>query len=492
MSIIRRLLPLFLALTACDCDERLKGIDSEQLPVDEATSTGVAATAALEISPQSLNYVRLCTPSQDNVALYNAGNAPLEVRALRLDGTGWSIANPPALPTSIAPGKTLYVRLVGTDGTATLVVESSDLSRPTQSIPLVARTNRPPRVTMVTPRTDEIVPEGADVVLEALVEDDDGADDTVTVDFLTGSGVIASDIAPVDGRARFVWVAQGRPVGKQTVTAEAHDACDAADVADLPICLDAIDRYESIGLGDWKLYGGSIIDANGDLQMTDATSQKVGTAFDISKKVSAKKVDISFAFRIGNEPAQGGADGFALVLLDPSRKSEPFIGASGEGLGYGCGPGGGCNPLPGWALELDYFRNLFDPTPTPHVAFSVDGLMAMSSSLSADGSTKLFADLPESLGLWTSLGTNGQGVVMDSDWHEMQIQFELPHMKVTIDDITVLEFDLPMPFIYDGKTYDFSHEAYVGFSAATGGSTNYHRIRSLSVNKHLCEATNRG
>jgi hypothetical protein len=52
-----------------------------------------------------------------------------------------------------------------------------------------------------------------------------------------------------------------------------------------------------------------------------------------------------------------------------------------------------------------------------------------------------------------------------------------PNVKVSIDGVTYLDQAVP-------GNYNFP--AYVGFTAATGGSTNYHLIDALTVTEYVC------
>ena len=111
--------------------------------------------------------------------------------------------------------------------------------------------------------------------------------------------------------------------------------------------------------------------------------------------------------------------------------------------------------LPGWSLEVDtYYNSEVDPTEEDHVAFSFDGQVADYAA---------WAALPE---------------LEDTGWHTMSVTVAAPHVTVVIDGVTYIDEDL---------SGDFSFPAYVGFTAGTGGLTNYHLIDSLVVSEYACE-----
>lgn len=52
-----------------------------------------------------------------------------------------------------------------------------------------------------------------------------------------------------------------------------------------------------------------------------------------------------------------------------------------------------------------------------------------------------------------------------------------PHVYVEIDQIPYIDVDIPGFFNFD---------AYIGFTAGTGGQTNQHLIDSLIVTEQVC------
>ena len=116
---------------------------------------------------------------------------------------------------------------------------------------------------------------------------------------------------------------------------------------------------------------------------------------------------------------------------------------------------GGVDPLYGWTIEVDtFFSPDVDPTPEDHISFHFDGNVV---------GYEAYAVLPE---------------MEDDSWHDMVIDVVAPRVTVSIDGVVYLDEEM------EG---DFDFPALVGFTAATGGETNYHRIDSLTVIENLCE-----
>jgi hypothetical protein len=141
--------------------------------------------------------------------------------------------------------------------------------------------------------------------------------------------------------------------------------------------------------------------------------------------------------------------------LDADRLTA-YTGGTGCGIGYGGNAACTSGPaLPGWTLEVDtYYNEGYDPTPDDHVAFTFDGDVDNPSA---------WAALPE---------------MEDTGWHRMRVTLTDPHLSVAVDGVSYIEQDLIGYFAFP---------AYVGFTAGTGGNTNRHRIRALTVTDQACE-----
>jgi hypothetical protein len=66
----------------------------------------------------------------------------------------------------------------------------------------------------------------------------------------------------------------------------------------------------------------------------------------------------------------------------------------------------------------------------------------------------------------------------DGNWHDMSVSVSGSHMTIQVDGTT---------YIDQGIGGLSAFPAYVGFTGATGSSTNYHLIDSLEVEAFVCE-----
>ena len=116
---------------------------------------------------------------------------------------------------------------------------------------------------------------------------------------------------------------------------------------------------------------------------------------------------------------------------------------------------GAFDPLYGWNVEVDtFFSPDLDPTEEDHVSFHFDGDVA---------GYEAYAALPE---------------MEDDSWHDMVVEVVAPRVTIAIDGVVYIDEEI------EGY-YDFPAE--VGFTAATGGETNFHLIDGLQVIERVCD-----
>ena len=172
----------------------------------------------------------------------------------------------------------------------------------------------------------------------------------------------------------------------------------------------------------------------------------------IDQVVMADEVTIRFEFLTEGGT---GADGISLTALNIDEMSS-FLGGAGCGIGYGGGIECTEGPaLPGWSIEFDTWFNaeLPDPTENDHTAFTFNGAI----------------HAPE---VWSEVHE-----LEDTGWHTIEISVMAPRVMVSIDSILYIDQDI---------IGDFDFPAYLGFTGATGGQTNIHRIRGFTVTEHVC------
>lgn len=437
-----RLSPLLLLLACSDY-----GLNEEKkpIPVDDP---------AIEVDPAALTLTGLCEPAERDILVRNTGEGVLNLESLEVRGSGWTIAHAPALPLALETDESTLVSLVGSDGDGTLVIGSDDPEDPTLKVPLRAVANTPPTATIGSPVPDEVWPEGADVSLAGTVADAEDSADALAVTWAASvDGVIVDTFAAADGSTAHTWPAADRSTGRQAVSLTVTDTCGESAEVTVDVCQDGAYSYDALSLSAWHYEGAAAWDAGaGNLLLTPATADQVGTAFETSSLVDAGAVDIAFYVWMGGGT---GADGISLTALDSARATT-FLGGTGCGIGYGGDASCTAGPaLPGWSLELDTYDNgSVDPTGEDHLAFTFDGDV---------DAYQAWATLPE---------------MEDTGWHYVEVSIVAPHVRVAIDGTVYLDQDIPGYYSFD---------AWVGFTAATGGQTNEHRIDELTVTDYSCD-----
>ena len=405
---------------------------------------------ALSVDPPTVAVNAACEYEERTVTLQSIGDFAVTVQEISVEGTGWTILDAPRLPRQLEPGQTAEVLLLGTEGNATLKVASDDPDGRMRRIPLSGTPNAAPAVAWISPGSDAIL--DTDATLEVQITDTDGPTDGLVVEWSSDvDGPLGLVYADADGYASTTWT--GASSGDHQLTAAVVDACGAPAAASLSVCQQAGYYTESLDLTTWTIGGDARYDeTNGWVELTDATDlYQLGSAFQ-NTPTRGDNVKLAFSFYVSGGT---GADGFALTALDTDRATG-YVAQSGGCLGYGGGGVcGALDPLYGWNVEVDtFFSADLDPTEQDHVSFHFDGDVA---------GYEAYAELPE---------------MEDEQWHEMVVEVTAPRVTISIDGVVYIDEDI------EGY-YDFPAE--VGFTAATGGETNFHLIDGLQVIEQVCD-----
>ena len=394
-----------------------------------------------------------CGEDDATVSLSNDGGGTLTITRLVVVGDGWSMADL-TLPISVAPGESVAVGLTGGEGTAELIVTSNDPDTPELAIPLSADADNPPRLTIDGPSSGVVIEQLATLLLEATVSDDEDALEGLQVSWSSDvDGVVGDGLVLSDGDAVLEWLAEDRSGGNHLLTASVTDSCGQRATSTVSICQQAITTTASVDLEAWNYEGVARWDSSNNwVELTDTTTNAVGSAFDVTTNTRGTEVVIEFQFWSSGGT---GADGFALTALDLDRATS-YLGSAGGCLGYGSGAN--CEPirnaLPGWTIEFDtYYNSQWDPTTEDHIAFMFDGAV-------------------DTLEVWEVLPD-----IEDAMWHTVVIKVADPSVIVSLDGVVYIDTDL---------TGYFDFPAHVGFSASTGGLTNNHLIDALTVTDAAC------
>ena len=405
----------------------------------------------LETQPQAVNLGALCEGEQGEqvLSLFSLGPGPVTVTGFSAES--WQVIDSPELPFTLLVGDVVEITVQGGVGEDTLRILSDDFTEPEIEVPLYAGLDTPPTLGVVAPKDGQILGIGELLTLSSQTFDAETAPQDLQVTWSSDvDGELGQAVVDSSGLGGLDW--NSRSSGAHQLSVQVQDACGHQERLSFGVCQQAGFESETLDLSTWHFEGMANWDSGkGWVELTTATGNAVGSAFQ-TVATKGNNVSLSFQFFMGNG---SGADGFAVTALDTDRMTG-FLGSAGGCLGYGGAtdcpnhqPG-----LPGWSIEVDTYANAVDPTGADHVAMSFDGDAA---------NPVVWAALPE---------------MEDTGWHTMEVTVAAPRVTVTIDGTVYIDEEV------SGIT-DFP--AYVGFTAATGGSTNEHLIDALMVTEYLCQ-----
>lgn len=226
------------------------------------------------------------------------------------------------------------------------------------------------------------------------------------------------------------------------------------------------------GSADLTANGGGDTAGNGWLRLTPASQQQFGYAYNQTAFPSSQGISYEFDYAVWGG---SGADGFAFVLFDGATTDAQFnAGVNGGALGYSK-----CPPQPGLSnaymgLGFDAYGNFASTSicqqtgagaglfpnritvrggaPNYHYVTSVPAVGGVGTGNRA-GARRVSV---------TVLPVNGQTVLNASVRHPNG------NVQVVADEVVLANPPATLKF---------------GFTASTGGSTNYHEIRGMHVTK---------
>lgn len=430
------MLLLFLACSDYSLHQKL---EAEPAPAPEIEDI-VQEEPYIVVDPMSVSLSEICGDAETaDLTIFNAGEGDLVIDDIEVQALGWSIEEP-LYPLVLATGETYSLEATGERGSGLLSIHSNDPQTPALWVELHATKDMPPSLQIQNPQDGMIVPvEGASFVAHVSESEDDLSQMVVSwfsdIDGLLG-------MTTIDEHGQSVLEGVLPSYGAQEITAMVFDSCGNEGLDAIGVCQQFGYETENLDISTWNFEGSAQWDGNlGVVELTNTSTYIAGTAFSTASVVNAEQVEIEFMFYVSGG---SGADGFSLTALDVDRMTG-FVGSSGGGIGYA--------GMPGWSIEVDTYHNHNDPTSVDHVAFAFDG---------AVGNPVIWAPLPE---------------MEDGLWHTMRVEVNAPHVLVDIDGVVYLDQSI---------TGNLNFPAYIGFTAATGSLTNYHRIDALTVTEQVC------
>ncbi len=315
--------------------------------------------------------------------------------------------------------------------------------------------------------------------LSTFVHIDEDVVFTGTVTDAEGQAVAAAEIQLIDERERSLGQAATDELGVFSVTLTAQelgqrllsaepvvmlgsDFCGPNNARKVYRCLQTFNESFNTAPENWTILGDATWDARGWLEMTGNQGGRKGAVYNNVDAISSGLASIEFVMATGGG-INGGADGFALTIIDiaDSTELDNLIdhAASGGGLGYAVAPGFGRDEfewvgdavtveIDTWYNEwLDRGANLLDPTRQNHIALTRNAN-------------------PGDHIVWHAVPN-----VEDLMSHTVRIDLLGNSIRITYDGNVVIEE--PVQFAFKG--------GYLFFSGSTGWATNFHRFDALDI-----------
>ena len=191
--------------------------------------------------------------------------------------------------------------------------------------------------------------------------------------------------------------------------------------------------------GGWQLNGTAQLVTTAspaNLQLTPATNYQVGSAF-WPTPVPGVGISASFDAFIG---PGSGADGMTFTLADAAVTKPTALGVNGGGEGFA--------GITGIAVSLDTWKNTQDPSKN-FVGIATTSPRTQSLSYAA---------------------TNSSIPALRNSLHHFAVTTSSTGMTVTMDGTQVLNYTTSLP-----------SSVLVGFTGATGGFNDVHRVENVSI-----------
>lgn len=211
------------------------------------------------------------------------------------------------------------------------------------------------------------------------------------------------------------------------------------------VCLFSQTNCSDFKLTDFKINGNTTV-TNNEATLTVATNNQGGSIW------SNQKIDLSKDFTISTELNFGtndgsGADGIAFVLQPLSSD----LGGWGGGMGYQ-------GISPSLTVEFDTWYNAgVDPLSEDHIAIIKNG---HSESIPAHSEFTPPIALPN---------------IEDGLWHAAIFEWNATTQKLKVTFDNIVRFDTTIDIV--NSIFSGNKEVYWGFTAATGGAVNIHKVK---------------
>jgi hypothetical protein len=220
---------------------------------------------------------------------------------------------------------------------------------------------------------------------------------------------------------------------------------------------------------NWRVLGSARHDPRGWLEMTDHQQQVAGAIFLVGQGVNPGDLEARFRISAGacddigtcvnSQVSDGLAMTFWNIRVDEIDMLWELIRAgTGSAISYQRITEHGLERRPeGITIEFDLYPNscppngFWDPVQTPHVEINFDGRFHMTPDDLTSEERCMESDPGARYpGYWTSTPQ-----LTDNQWHDVHVSVQGTHVNVTLDEVLVVDTDIPN-FMFKGGVLAFS------------------------------------
>ncbi len=365
----------------------------------------------------------------------------------------FSSSSLPSVGQIIAPGASITVPVTYAPSSAgtvagSLVVQTAD-STATVTLAGAGETGVAHMTLAPTQLDFGNVPLGSSKTLSFVVSDTGNIPMTITKakapsgDFLAafplGEGQLIDTDTPITQQVVYTPSALGPNSGTYQITSDDGQGALTVTLTGTGIAAGVGGSVPDPSLGGWTVNGAAVVGAGGAV-LTPAVTNKAGSVV-WPTPVASSGLDVTFTSVIGGGT---GADGLALVLLDPAHSTPSSLGVVGSGLGFG--------GLTGLAVALDTHQGTGNPSAN-FVGVSDGALPSVAK-----------------MNVLHWLATSSAIGKLRTGSHVVHVVVSGGQLVVSVDGVQVINVAVTLP-----------PSVLIGFSGGTGGSTDVHTISNTTI-----------
>ncbi len=407
---------------------------------------GQSAAAQLTSSPtvESFGGTAVGGELAGTATFRNVGSAPLTINAVKLPGAPFSASGVPAVGSTLEPGASVTIpvtfkptaignysseiALESTGGNASVALTGS--AGTPGSLKITSETNNFGSVTVggEASKSFTITNTGGTAVTITKSKPPLGGAYQATTALSEGSTIAPGETVTetvkfkpeAPGYASGVWLINGEDsTGLHEVSFKGTGSVPAPGAA-------------------WSHNGNASI-SGGVIHLTAASSWQVGSSF-FTTPLESRHLTIEYEQTINSG---SGADGLTLTFADASKTTSASIGAAGGGLGF--------SGLSGIAVAFDTYKNAVNPS---------NNFVGITNGPKTSGEPYLLN--------WLTTSTSIPA--LRTATRHVKVELLNGTLSVWVEGTRALS-----------STVTVAPKVLLGFTGATGGSTDVHQVANVSV-----------